>query len=238
MKAMRAASSVLPPMRIRLPPVPRKAIQRSCFIFAHAHSQPDMHVTDQLGLSSIPRWRHYGVLACAFGKTVTGQVLLPRTQSSLFCISSPGAAHHCGMLGRNKILDVRELSVRSPVPLQVLCCLVLFASSLATAGTPSPTMQARVRAATFEIVMKKPETDSLTYERPLPLELLPYKERNDPYISIGSAFAIGENRFVTAAHVLSLGFRTQYGPPALRGADGVVHAIDQIHKYSSAQDFA
>ena len=142
------------------------------------------------------------------------------------------------MLGRNKILDVRELSVRSPVPLQVLCCLVLFASSLATAGTPSPTMQARVRAATFEIVMKKPETDSLTYERPLPLELLPYKERNDPYISIGSAFAIGENRFVTAAHVLSLGFRTQYGPPALRGADGVVHAIDQIHKYSSAQDFA
>src|SRR5690606_15173934 len=42
----------------------------------------------------------------------------------------------------------------------------------------------------------------------------------------------------TAAHVLSLGFRTQYGPPALRGADGVVHAIDQIHKYSSAQDFA
>jgi len=40
-------------------------------------------------------------------------------------------------------------------------------------------MQKAIRANTFEVVMKKPEADSATYEKPLPLELLPFHERND-----------------------------------------------------------
>lgn len=98
--------------------------------------------------------------------------------------------------------------------------------------------QARIRAATFEVVMRKPEKDSLTYEKPLPLELLPYVERTDPYISVGTAFAIEGDRYVTAAHVLDSGLRTQYGEPALRDAEGAVYPIDKVHKYSSHQDFA
>src|SRR5262245_40879894 len=83
------------------------------------------------------------------------------------------------------------------------------------ADTLKPADLARVRASTFEVVMRKPETDSLTYERPLPLDLLPYSQRSDKYISIGTAFAIGENRFVTASHVLQFGYVSQYGEPAL-----------------------
>ena len=120
----------------------------------------------------------------------------------------------------------------------------LFVACVAVGGTASASAflesaaQARVRAATFEVVMKKPEKDSLTYEKPLPLNLLPYSERNDKYLSVGTAFALGGNRYVTAAHVLDAGLKTQYGEPALRGPDGTVHAIDQVHKYASLQDFA
>jgi hypothetical protein len=98
-------------------------------------------------------------------------------------------------------------------------------------------MQSQVRKATFEIVMKKPETDSLTYEKPLPLELLPFRERNDKYISVGSGFAIGSNRFVTAAHVLASGFASQYGEPVVRESDGSVHPITAILRYSTLEDF-
>ncbi len=101
----------------------------------------------------------------------------------------------------------------------------------------SSSVQANIRAATFEVVQLKPTADPLTYERPLPLELIPYQERVDKYRSIGTAFAIGDNRFVTAAHVIALGIGSQFGPPALRDAAGQVYDIDKIIKYSERQDF-
>lgn len=119
----------------------------------------------------------------------------------------------------------------------VLLWLLAPGIAPADAATLDGAMQSRVRAATFEVVMKKPEQDSLVYERPLPLELLPYTERTDKYISVGTAFAIGPNRYVTAAHVLRPGFATQFGAPALRGVDGVVHEIARIVKYGHHQDF-
>ncbi|HKC15993.1 MAG TPA: TonB family protein [Steroidobacteraceae bacterium] len=85
--------------------------------------------------------------------------------------------------------------------------------------------------------MKKPEKDPLTYEKPLPLELLPYIERTDAYQAVGTAFALGSNTYVTAAHVLLAGMDSQYGSPALRRTDGSVYAIDRILKFSSYQDF-
>ncbi|MGH8178993.1 MAG: S1 family peptidase [Steroidobacter sp.] len=116
-------------------------------------------------------------------------------------------------------------------------CLLGIGAAPIGAATLDASVQSRVRAATFEVVMKKPEQDSLVYERPLPLELLPYTERTDKYVSVGTAFAIGPNRYVTAAHVVRPGFVTQYGQPALRGADGVVHEIGDVVKFGQHQDF-
>lgn len=129
--------------------------------------------------------------------------------------------------------------MRSTRLFPTICASLLFVATLSAqaAASLSGTLQAQVRKATFEIVMKKPEIDSLTYERELPLDLLPFKERNEKYLSIGSAFAIGDNRFVTAAHVLSRGFRTQFGEPAVRKSDGSVHPITLIHKLSTLRDF-
>ena len=114
---------------------------------------------------------------------------------------------------------------------------VLCSSNDAKAAVLDPTLLPRIQAATFEVVAEKPTVDPLTYEKPLPLELEPFQDRNDRYFSIGTAFSIGNNRYVTAAHVLSSSINSLWGLPALRGADGHVYAIDKIEKFSLRGDF-
>ena len=120
----------------------------------------------------------------------------------------------------------------------------LLATGLALSGiavaradtTLNPALLPAIQAATFEVVAAKP-ADPLTYEKPLPLDLLPFQERTDKYYSIGTAFAIGSNQYVTAAHVLMPGYQSLWGPPELRDAAGKVYAIDKIEKFALRRDF-
>jgi serine protease Do len=107
----------------------------------------------------------------------------------------------------------------------------------AVSGGVTPELQRAIRASTFEVVLKKPTHDPVSYEKPLPLELLPFVERTDPYQSVGTAFALGQNTYVTAAHVLTAAVDSQYGAPALRASDGKVHAIATVLKLSAHEDF-
>ncbi len=122
-----------------------------------------------------------------------------------------------------------------------LMCLAFIAglalSGTAAAASLAPEQLPAIQAATFEVVSAKPTDDPLSYEKPLPLDLLPFQERNDKYFSIGTAFAIGGGRYVTAAHVLMAGVNSLWGPPALRDNSGRVYAIDQVVKFSWQQDF-
>ena len=113
---------------------------------------------------------------------------------------------------------------------------VVFAPAASAASLSSSTQQ-RVLASTFEVVQLKPDEGAVAYERPLPLELIPYQQRVDKYRSIGTAFALGKNRYATAAHVFVVGMGSQFGPPVLRDAAGEVYAIDRVLKYSQEQDF-
>lgn len=101
----------------------------------------------------------------------------------------------------------------------------------------SSSVQQNIRAATFEVVQLKPPEGEVTYDRELPMDLLPYQQRTDKYRSIGTAFAIGPNRYVTAAHVIDLGIGSQFGPPALRDGGGKVYDVDQVFKFSDGRDF-
>jgi hypothetical protein len=113
-----------------------------------------------------------------------------------------------------------------------------LALTVAEASNPlSAEVQARIRAETFEVVLKKPKGDSLTYEKPLPLELLPYIQRTDEYLPIGTAFAIGGGRYVSAVHVIVAGMGSQFGQPALRDGENRVYEIDKILKSSLHEDF-
>ncbi|WP_233511143.1 S1 family peptidase [Dyella psychrodurans] len=124
--------------------------------------------------------------------------------------------------------------------LSLAWCLVVISVGLigpAHAASPDPSLAAKINAATFEVVIPKEVNDPLIYEKPLPLDLLPYQERTDKYFSVGTAFSLGNNRYVTAGHVLMVGIGDLTGPPALRDANGHVYAIDKILKFSLQQDF-
>jgi hypothetical protein len=114
----------------------------------------------------------------------------------------------------------------------------LGSSAPAVGAELSSSTQQSIRAATFEVVQRKPPDGEVTYERELPMDLIPYQQRTDKYRSIGTAFAIGPNRYVTAAHVMELGMGSLFGPPALRDGTGKVYEIDQVLKFSDRRDFA
>jgi serine protease Do len=140
---------------------------------------------------------------------------------------------HVMELLRRKPGRGRSLSSR----LALIALISLFCVTASHAASLDPSVLPKIQAATFEVVAAKPVKDPLTYEKPLPLDLLPFQERNDKYYSIGTAFALGNNRYVTAAHVLLIGNRSLWGQPALRDASGHVYAIDTVEKFSLQQDF-
>ena len=116
-------------------------------------------------------------------------------------------------------------------------CAVFMTAHLAHSATLTAEVQAAVRAATFEVVMRKVDSDSLTYEKPLPLDLVPYSVRSDRYWSIGTAFAIGPETYITAGHVFRVAVGSQFGSPALRVSAGHVYAVNQVLKFSADEDF-
>lgn len=116
--------------------------------------------------------------------------------------------------------------------------IALLTSATAYGAPARPELQKLVRAATFEVVVRKPEQERLTYEKPLPLDLLPFTERNDKYWSIGTAFAIGPNQFLSAGHVVVAGVGSRFGAPALRDSSGKVYQIASITRFSMHEDFA
>jgi hypothetical protein len=113
----------------------------------------------------------------------------------------------------------------------------LLISGAASAAALTGEFQRAVRGATFEVVTPKSQSDPLKYEKPLPLDLIPFTERNDKYWSIGTAFAIDSETFVSAAHVFTDGFGSRLGIPGLRDSSGQVYPIDRIVKFSLHEDF-
>lgn len=115
--------------------------------------------------------------------------------------------------------------------------LVLAGPGAAAADTLGQEQANQVYAATLEVVVKKLEQDSLTYEKSLPMHLLPYHIRTDDYWSMGTAFAIGPNTFISAAHVFSLREPSLYRDFYLRDREGNVYTPDKVIKYSAERDF-
>ena len=126
-----------------------------------------------------------------------------------------------------------RLSVLRVIALFALAGLALTARAM---DLPSAVMVA-LRGATFEVVVQKPTKDALTYEKELPFDLLPFRQRNDKYESIGTAFALDNGQFVSAAHVVNLASPSTRDRIYLRDSDGRVIPLDKVLKYSLARDF-
>lgn len=113
---------------------------------------------------------------------------------------------------------------------------------VAAAPSPKPKTTAQlfqqVRECVFEVVLPKLADTGAAYAERLPREKLTYQERTDSVWSIGSAFAIGRDTVLTAAHVMNLGSDDPDDEPRLRDSRGRVLRIGKILKYSNHEDFA
>ena len=117
------------------------------------------------------------------------------------------------------------------------CACLLFATTAFPAALTPEQLQ-QVRAATFEVVVAKNEPTAVKYEKPLPMELVPYQVRNDLYWSIGTAFQIAPGRFASAAHVVTSAIGSPFGPLSLRDAAGRIYPVQAVEKFSEGEDFA
>ncbi|QEN05989.1 serine protease [Thiospirochaeta perfilievii] len=92
--------------------------------------------------------------------------------------------------------------------------------------------------STFEVLIKKPVKDNLTYERDLPWDNISYNIRNDEYYSIGTAFSVSDKELLSAFHVIQLGedslvYRNYY----IRDNKGNVYEVDNVTSFNKSKDF-
>ncbi|MGD9940984.1 MAG: ankyrin repeat domain-containing protein [Clostridia bacterium] len=112
-----------------------------------------------------------------------------------------------------------------------------FSASPAAAQFIDPVVSGEMSANVFEVVVRKPTVDTVRYAERLPIELLPYAERNDAYVSVGTAFALRDGRFISAAHVFGLERPTLRAEYALRDTQGKVFPIGRVSAYSYWKDY-
>lgn len=143
------------------------------------------------------------------------------------------------------------MSVQSKAPAAraPLFALLLFAAlpvfSVAPDSADPLVRKEYIRKNCFEVVILKNETDSLTYEKPLDFEQQSYRIRTDKYLPIGTAFAIGRETLVTAAHVLDLTEKSLvYRQHFIRVRTSVngtetesVYPVDRILAFSNNRDY-
>lgn len=88
----------------------------------------------------------------------------------------------------------------------------------------------------FEVVTLKLE-DKVVYKEEFPQNLIPFHIRNDKYFSLGTAFLINDNTFVSAAHVFNIGtYSLLSNNYAIRDSKGNIFKILKVEKYSNYRD--
>lgn len=89
----------------------------------------------------------------------------------------------------------------------------------------------------FEVVQLKIDHNFAKFEKPLPLDLLPYSIRTDKYVSIGTAFETSGGKFISAAHVIDLknpGYNDQY---FIRDRKNNIFELASVEGYSINRDY-
>jgi len=118
--------------------------------------------------------------------------------------------------------------------------LLLFCPLIAVADNNITFLNKQVinslRFTVYEIVVPKFESKKIKYARELPFHKLSFKERNENFFSIGTAFFINDKELMTAAHVLNLEYFSLLKDFYIRDSNGHTYKIGQIKKFSSIRD--
>ena len=117
-----------------------------------------------------------------------------------------------------------------------IACMI-FMPLLTAQAVLKPEVLAKLNDAVFEVVVLKPEEGAIEYEKPLPMERIPFAIRNDKYLPIGTAFLMDDGLFYSAAHVFGLTEESQYKDYYLRAHDGSVYKVDSLLSFATDRDF-
>jgi V8-like Glu-specific endopeptidase len=113
---------------------------------------------------------------------------------------------------------------------------VTFSFSAFAQEELSSTQIKKYKNGIFEVVTLKLE-DTTVYKEEFPHKLIPFHLRNDKYHSLGTAFLIKQNTFVSAAHVFNIGYKSQLSDNyAVRDSKGNIFKITNVEKYSNYRD--
>ncbi|WP_420208379.1 S1 family peptidase [Candidatus Electronema sp. JC] len=120
--------------------------------------------------------------------------------------------------------------------LALLCAVSSAAAEDKNIRFLSKELITRLNHGIYEVVTPKLESSRIEYDRPLPFDKLDFRERNEKYNSIGTAFFISGKELVTAAHVFSLTSFSLQKDYFIRDSAGTVYPVDKIRRCSTVRD--
>jgi hypothetical protein len=92
-----------------------------------------------------------------------------------------------------------------------------------------------VSQATFEVVVAKETNTSLSFDED-PMDDVPFQKKGDAYVSMGTAFLIGSNRFVSTTRVFQIDSPSLLSVLKLRDNDGKIYTPNQVTRCSTFRD--
>jgi len=96
----------------------------------------------------------------------------------------------------------------------------------------APELFRSLNKSVFEVIIPKVEDSFMEYEKELPLDKVPFRQRNDKYFTIGTAFSIEKGKFISAAHVFDISTKDLNYDYYIRDYKQNIFKIKQITKYS------
>ncbi|HYX33870.1 MAG TPA: serine protease [Oligoflexus sp.] len=114
----------------------------------------------------------------------------------------------------------------------IMSLLPCFSSSVSSANPIKKTFQYSV----VEVLIDRVKDEKAELNRPIPLQKIPFKQRTDSYISIGTAWFINDKELFSAAHVFQANFAPFTQNFYVRNIFGEVFAVDAVTLYSNRFD--
>ena len=117
----------------------------------------------------------------------------------------------------------------------LICCSLISCEPQETIHLRKKVIK-KIYPGVVEVIIPKLEDEDIVYQRPLPFDQQDFKDRNDKYHAIGTAFFISDKRLISAAHVFPADEYSVHKNYFIRTELGEVFALNKIYRYSSYRD--
>ncbi len=117
--------------------------------------------------------------------------------------------------------------------LMFISSMQLFCAASLSFGNP---IKKTFQYSVVEVLIDRYKDEKAELNRPIPLQKIPFKQRTDKYISIGTAWFINEKELFSAAHVFQANFVPFTQNFYVRNIFGEVFPVDAVTLYSNRFD--